>query len=230
MNQTIDGYTQCTWLCAGTLARMNGTQEICGGYGFVSVYNNTDFASSSSDSDGSGGGSDEPFAPNYLGCYSDSASRTLQGASTSSDDMTLEKCAAFAQTGNSGAGYVYYGLEYSSQCYVGNTLLAPGMLLNTSTDPPSTQCNMPCAGDTAETCGGSNALSVYSNTNYTANTTVVSPILVAGSTYQSAGCLTDALSTTEGLRSLNSTFWYADDMTEEGCVGFCQAGGYQYAG
>lgn len=120
---------------------------------------------------------------------------------------------------------MYYGLEYSSECYVGNAFVAPGKLLNGTTDPTSAQCSMTCAGDSSEIFGGSNALSVYRNSNYTADTTVTSPI----GSYQSVGCLTDSLSG-EGLRSLNATFSYEDDMTEEACVSFCQSGGYKYAG
>ena len=54
-----------------------GTQEICGGYGYISVYNDTDpnfyaFGSNANTAgDASGYTPAAGFGPNYLGCYTD---------------------------------------------------------------------------------------------------------------------------------------------------------------
>lgn len=219
-DHTVDGYPQCTWLCAATIAREDGTQEVCGGYAFLSVYNNTDPGFSPP-----GSGS----SPGYVGCFAEGADgRTLRGASTSSaGGMTVEACEAFAREGNSGAGYRYAGVEYGSQCYVGNSIIPPAAAaLNDTSSPPSSQCDMACSGDGSEVCGGPGVLSVYLNPAYAADSAVKSPI----GDYEAEGCLTDSQSSV-GLRALDGTEYLADDgMTEDMCVGYCQDRGYRYAG
>jgi hypothetical protein len=54
----------------------------------------------------------------YVGCAGDSSVRTLSAASTASSTMTVDTCISFC----SGKGYTYAGLEYSSQCYCGNSV------------------------------------------------------------------------------------------------------------
>ncbi|KAK5007973.1 hypothetical protein LTR16_005791 [Cryomyces antarcticus] len=70
--------------------------------------------------------------------------------------MTVANCIDYC----SAAGYSYAGMEYSSECYCGNTLAtdrapAAGILGN---------CFMKCSGDSTEYCGGGAALSIYRNT------------------------------------------------------------------
>lgn len=214
----IGGFDRCTWLCSGTIARENGTQEVCGGYAAISIYNNTDplFGKTSS----------QPYPGDYLGCATDGTpTRALQGASTSGSGMTVDLCAAFAQKGNNGAGYKYFGVEYSSECYVGNTLMPSSRILTGTSDPPSSSCNMKCSGKDSQTCGGAGLLSLYHNSNYTANSAVRPSI----GSYRALGCLTDSRST-QGLRSLAAASSYSDDMTEDRCVAYCQSKGYRYAG
>lgn len=213
----IGGFDRCTWLCSGTVARENGTQEVCGGYAAISIYNNTDpsFGRSSS----------QPYPNDYLGCAFDgSSTRALQGASTSGPGMTIEACAAFAKKGNSGAGYKYFGVEYSSECYVGNTLMPSGKILTETSSPSSTSCNMKCSGNDAQMCGGAGLLSLYHNPNYTNSAVSLS---IGG--YRAAGCLTDFHSG-QGLRSLAATSTSSDGTTEDSCVAYCHMKGYRYAG
>lgn len=213
----IGGFDRCTWLCIGTVARENGTQEVCGGYAAISIYNNTD---------PSFGGTLQPYPSNYFGCASDASStRALQGASTSGSGMTVDVCAAFAQKGNSGAGYKYFGVEYGSECYVGNTLMPSVTILTETSNPPSSSCNMECSGKNSQVCGGPGLLSLYYNPNYRANS-AVSPSI---GSYRALGCLTDSQSG-RGLRSLAAASSYSDDMTDEICVAYCQTKGYRYAG
>lgn len=90
----------------------------------------------------------------YVGCGNDSVSdRTFSAASESSSSMTVESCVKYCKAG----GYTYAGLQYSSQCYCGDTLAddrapQPGYLGN---------CFMTCAGDSGEYCGGAAWLSMY---------------------------------------------------------------------
>lgn len=214
----IGGFDRCTWLCSGTVARENGTQEVCGGYAAISIYNNTDPSS--------GRSSSQPYPNDYLGCVFDgSSARALQGASTSASGMTIEACAAFAQEGNSGGGYRYFGVEYGSECYVGNTLMPSAKMLTETSSPPSSSCDMKCSGKDHQTCGGAGLLSLYHNPNYTANSAV--SLSIGG--YRAAGCLTDAQSG-RGLRSLAATSTSSDAITEDSCVAYCQKAGYRYAG
>lgn len=60
--------------------------------------------------------------------------------------MTVDLCAMFAQKGNDGARYKSFSVEYSSECYVGNTLMPSGRILTETLDPPRSSCNMKCSG------------------------------------------------------------------------------------
>ncbi|KAF4554906.1 Hypothetical protein D9617_3g019750 [Elsinoe fawcettii] len=92
----------------------------------------------------------------YQGCAPDNVgTRTLTGYSnvyntdqgTTSVDTCIAKC----------KGYQYMGLEYGKQCFCGNSI-------PTDRVPSSTtygQCNMPCAGNSSQICGGGSQLSLY---------------------------------------------------------------------
>lgn len=88
---------------------------------------------------------------NYSGCWVDTGARVLQGPSQTTNDMTVEKCAAFCGA----AGTNAFGVEYTSQCYCGDSFV-PSSSLATATD-----CNMVCGGNSTELCGGPNRLNVY---------------------------------------------------------------------
>lgn len=82
----------------------------------------------------------------YKGCLTEGTSgRALAAASTTSNSMTVAKCAAFCSS------YKYMGVEYSSECYCANSLAA-GAVLTTS------GCSMTCSGDAKTLCGGPNRL------------------------------------------------------------------------
>ncbi|KAI9813477.1 MAG: hypothetical protein M1827_004153 [Pycnora praestabilis] len=90
----------------------------------------------------------------YLGCGTDSISdRILTGTSSSSDSMTVETCVDTC----SSAGYSIAGLEYSSQCYCGNSLPSSGA----PTPGVYGNCMMKCSGDSGEYCGGAPFISLY---------------------------------------------------------------------
>lgn len=150
-------------------------------------------------------------APSYTsqGCVYDSPSqRTLSRDKLYGGDMTTEVCAAYCKN------YLYFGTEYSQECYCGNTL--PQGLAN------STSCNMPCAGDSTETCGGPNGLSLYQNP---VSNMLTAPPTVGNYVFQ--GCYTDdpAQRTLPSLRTYDQTA-----MTLDKCAATCSAGGYSYFG
>jgi hypothetical protein len=145
--------TDCKMICAGSKT------EICGGSNRLSVYvlNSTAPVASltsssilSSTSNINPAGVPIVGAYVYLDCQTDLvADRTLTGRYTASSSMTVESCASFC------AGYTFFGVEYSQECYCGNTFLASSYA---ATDG---RCSMLCAGNSTETCGGPNGLSLY---------------------------------------------------------------------
>ncbi|KAF5876269.1 putative wsc domain protein [Botrytis fragariae] len=90
----------------------------------------------------------------YLGCGTDdAANRTLNADWEGNSTMTIETCVNFCAS----KGHTYAGMEFGSQCYCGNVLSADrapvtGMLGD---------CIMPCAGNSAEKCGGNAAITLY---------------------------------------------------------------------
>jgi WSC domain len=93
------------------------------------------------------------LATTYYGCYIESTKpRALN--STSYDDyshMTVEACQKFCTN----ASMPLFGLEYGGECYCGAKLSVGAI------STFSSQCNTPCAGNKAQTCGGSAHLSLY---------------------------------------------------------------------
>jgi hypothetical protein len=126
-----------------------------------------------------------PFAPwNYVGCYNDQ----IHDPSTLPFDtfgpfnnMTVELCISSCK----GNGYRYAGLEYYGSCYCGNAIQGP------PADP--SQCNAPCTGNTAETCGGANTLSIWEDPTFLP----VNPSTI--SDYVSLGCYTEASNNNRAL-------------------------------
>ena len=67
--------------------------------------------------------------------------------------MTPETCMSTC----AGKGFSMAGVEFGQECYCGNTL-ANGLGQPLSDD---SQCNMPCAGDNSEQCGGNWVMNLF---------------------------------------------------------------------
>ncbi|KAJ3314128.1 hypothetical protein HDU76_002467 [Blyttiomyces sp. JEL0837] len=155
-----------------------------------------------------------------IGCKADlvdGSTRAMEYTISLGDSgMTIESCVAACQN----AGYYYAGLESGNQCFC-------------STNIPrvdSTACNMLCAGRSSETCGGTNALSVFG---------VACPVGNGDMSVCSAG--------NQGvLRCRSGDFWGLEltcdagqacqhvslgdsNMSIESCISSCVNGGYFYA-
>ncbi|CZR69831.1 related to beta-1,3 exoglucanase [Phialocephala subalpina] len=130
----------CSDPCAGD------TSEICGGTDYVSVYQDPTYPveNNSTISD---------YKP--LGCYTDltATGRTLpwQQDQVNASTITVESCLFACKDG----GYAFAGVEYGSQCFCGV------VLGNSTSKVDSSQCSMPCAGNSSETCGGPALLNLY---------------------------------------------------------------------
>ena len=73
----------------------------------------------------------------YIGCYTDStANRALTGLANpvSGSTLTIEPCAAAC------AGFTYFGVEYSVECYCGNSLQGGSALATGGSDPTQNMC------------------------------------------------------------------------------------------
>ncbi|KAJ7659257.1 copper radical oxidase [Mycena polygramma] len=91
-----------------------------------------------------------------LGCYNDNVNgvRSLPNGLAVASAFSLEGCTAACFA----AGYPFSGAEYADECYCG-TSISTGAAQTAATD-----CNMLCAGNSQELCGGPNRLSMF---NYT---------------------------------------------------------------
>lgn len=83
------------------------------------------------------------------GCIQEVVGRALTGLRVDYPDMTLEKCT----TACANAGFKYAGVEFGKECYCGNSLVN-----GASTTLTSGQCYMTCPGNSAENCGGPDAI------------------------------------------------------------------------
>eukprot|EP00752_Nemacystus_decipiens_P017488 g15679.t1 len=89
----------------------------------------------------------------YVGCFADDdtgRTRFLEDAFMQDEELTPTSCAAFC------AGFKYMGLQYSHDCFCGDTYYTAER-----DAAPSDMCTMPCLGDESLTCGGPWANSIY---------------------------------------------------------------------
>ncbi|KAF2822058.1 WSC-domain-containing protein [Ophiobolus disseminans] len=91
----------------------------------------------------------------YAGCGSggENGERAFKNGTTESDSMTVQKCVEFCDA----TGMPYAGVENHKECFCADKLnpqFAPK-------DGIMGRCFFKCAGDSAQTCGGYGALSIY---------------------------------------------------------------------
>ena len=85
-------------------------------------------------------------------CFQDSAQRVLPDVAVTIQELTVEKCLTHCWD----LGYVFAGVQFSSECYCSQNPPTP------YTPVASSECNMACTGDADQTCGGSLRINVYS--------------------------------------------------------------------
>ncbi|KAK5148930.1 hypothetical protein LTR04_000305, partial [Oleoguttula sp. CCFEE 6159] len=153
----------------------------------------------------------------YAGCANENSTtpnRALSGASYSNNTVTNDQCGAYCSALN----FQYFGTEYGTECYCGNSLKGGSTLSQTG-------CSMACSGSLSSnspfaqynnTCGGSNRLSVWKNSKY--QTTAVVPSV---GSYVSQGCYYEASANGGSGRALTGASFSSSSMTVEGCVSFC---------
>ncbi|KAG9035776.1 hypothetical protein FRB95_010544 [Tulasnella sp. JGI-2019a] len=134
-----------------------------------------------------------PAGWTYQNCYKDSSSsRLLPSQLYSGSANSLDSCVAKCNT----AGYVFAGAEYGAECWCANSL-------NGSLQVAS--CAKPCSGDSSQTCGDGDRISVFSKTGGSST-----------SSYQSYGCYVDS-----DTRVLPQKLLSSSSMTTATCQSFC---------
>lgn len=229
----------CSMTCNG-----NAT-TYCGGVNRLNTYKkNTTLASGAASTTATASPTPSPTGPitvvdltgyTYLGCYSEATQgRALSGLGNpiAGNTVTPETCAKGC------AMYIYFGVEYSGECYCGNTINTGSALVAGNT-PDATQCNMKCNGNSTELCGGPNRLNMYKKatgasasgtaaqtlTPTQTSTTSAGPTAVqTAGAYTFQGCYSEA---TAG-RALGEAAFYSAKMTIEMCADDCK--GHTYFG
>ena len=82
-------------------------------------------------------------------CYKDNP--LDEKTKVENDKMTQNECMSSCKQ----SGHAYAGVQNSNQCFCGNKL--PSSLLKVKLS----ECNMNCAGDTSEKCGGSMRMNIF---------------------------------------------------------------------
>ncbi|KAJ2932171.1 hypothetical protein H1R20_g4934, partial [Candolleomyces eurysporus] len=212
----------CNMVCAGN------PNQFCGGPNRLNVYNYTGTDLPAGPGGGGGGGGDPVGGPTpatdlptpwtYGGCWVDNAfGRIAPVEKGGRPDQTVATCIAQCAAD----GYTLAGIEYANECFCGNTLVRGAVPAEEST------CNMGCAGNNAQACGGPARLSVYTSTGEV----VALPVPVAQTTelpgqWEYAGCLVEAV----GKRILEHQIIWPTNNSAIACMEQCAKFGYTAAG
>jgi hypothetical protein len=157
----------------------------------------------------------------YAGCYSDAPGQRILNGNGAVDAKTnsLENCATACQ------GYKYFGVEYATECYCGNSLQ------NNPTKQTDAQCSMICPGNAKQLCGAAKSLLTYSQNasnvaggNATALSTPKSTNMPNIGNYTYLECRPDDIED----RALDDQYFPSKNMTIEYCARSCA--GYTYFG
>ncbi|KAF3044856.1 hypothetical protein E8E11_005397 [Didymella keratinophila] len=194
----------CSLLCPGN------TKTLCGASQRLNVYKNKIPPTSTSAAPTPSPTSSKPSLSGYTytGCIVDSLNpRPLSAKMTSSSDNSYESCANFC------SGYPYFGVEYSNECYCSWVLpTAPAPETKADTD-----CNMPCAGTSTQSCGGSNRVTVFKS-----NANIAVPSNPTITDYGYKGCYTDDVYN----RVLTTSKPGDDSLTVQKCASACAGSHY----
>jgi hypothetical protein len=171
--------TSCTKTCAG-----NSTQT-CGGSGYYDAYSVKNLEVSK-----------DIDSAHYMGCYND-APTGLGAYYYSQSSMSIAQC----RTSCTELGYSVSGVNGGTLCRCGNSW-AGGQVL------PDAQCTTKCPGNSTQTCGGSNVISLWQ----TAGSKPLPPKPVGWQ-----GCFSDSAST----RILSNYSYSSSLMSSSLCKTAC---------
>ncbi|KAG6825832.1 hypothetical protein H0H92_002250 [Tricholoma furcatifolium] len=131
--------------------------------------------------------------------------------------MTIEVCQAFCDSNN----YGFAGVEFGDECYCDYSIQFPSALAN------ATDCNVPCAANVNETCGGASRINIFSNGR--ALPTIPADVTDStNATWAYNGCFTDD---SVGNRTLALHLEPTSGVvTPQTCVDTCSAANQTIAG
>ncbi|KAA1470607.1 WSC-domain-containing protein [Dentipellis sp. KUC8613] len=144
----------CSLPCAGNAS------ETCGGPDRLFLYSSGAFNASAP---GPGSPVEVQSVGEWtaLGCYNDSLTNHTLGAQVNVTNTTVESCTSACYD----AGFTLAGLEFGSGCFCDNEFF------NFSAPQAPSNCDISCAGNKTELCGGPSFLTAYNYTgNFTADT------------------------------------------------------------
>ncbi|KAK6340345.1 hypothetical protein TWF730_002107 [Orbilia blumenaviensis] len=137
----------CNTPCAGD------TSQMCGGGNRLSLYLNSAYTEPDPPEPPAGPKFNEGVDSwSLIGCHSDSASNRALPNSETSSSMTVAKCLELANS------YRYAAVQNGNTCYWGDEF--------TGSEVANDQCNVACAGESDEICGGNLRNVVYEDNDY----------------------------------------------------------------
>jgi hypothetical protein len=219
--------SECSTLCSGN------TFQFCGAGGRLTVYaiTGTPPAPTSTIQTTAAPSSTAPVATSFptgwssQGCWAEPNGRLLSHQQPDSTTNTLESCVQTC----AGLGYQVAGTEFGVQCFCDNFVYNGGALAANQDD-----CNVRCAGNPNEYCGGPNRVSMFS----VGTPQVFQPPgpqtsgLPTGWTY--SGCWGDNVVSAEdpnvNIPALPYQLWDSDTNIPSECISQCQKFGFNAAG
>ncbi|KAL0933748.1 copper radical oxidase (WSC domain-containing protein) [Colletotrichum truncatum] len=140
-------------------------------------------------------------------------------AGTGPNTMTVEGCLDACEA----QGYSLAGLEWSQECFCGNTMIGQNRPI------ADTNCNNPCKGNPSQLCGGSAAMNLYVRDNY-AFTMGPAAVLQSANGWNTPVCMKDPDANFRLLPGKPNPEVDPKSMTVQKCVAACGAAGYSFAG
>ncbi|THC88544.1 hypothetical protein EYZ11_012005 [Aspergillus tanneri] len=219
-----DGNAHCTMTCNGN------PQETCGGPDRLNIYRYTVTLSTAasvtipvttlpaSTTTSVPVVTALPTGWTYAGCYEDNLNgRVMMNMQPENKAMTVESCVATCTRLN----YTVAGMEYASQCFCDQ------YVRNGASLRPSSECNMACAGNMREMCGGPDRLSVYYQGNFTVLPVPTPQTTDLPGSWQYVGCLPDNV---DNARTFPYQIVYKHNNSATTCLSRCAAFGFGAAG
>ncbi|KAL3419704.1 WSC domain-containing protein [Phlyctema vagabunda] len=129
-----------------------------------------------------------------IGCFGEvKGGRALKKKSYSNSTNTVAQCLEFC------SGSKFAGVEWSKECYCGDTLDSTSLQIN------ATECDMTCSGNQYEICGGGSALNVYTLKNTPSSATSSSSQISTATSSTVSESATLSLSSSSSQSSLTSS-------------------------
>lgn len=155
---------------------------------------------------------------NSMGCFSDGQqTRALHHDGGGSDGQTVNDCINTCAA----AGLSLAGVESGLQCFCGNAIL------NNHGPIDASKCNIACAGDPTQMCGGLDAFNLYRVGNF-AFTSGPATIPQTSSNWKFLACTQE---TSSGPREIPTSMNIPIEMmTVDACTSACAAANFTVAG